>query len=66
MTDAHGQRPVRDEDPARNAAYWARIDLAVAAAPPLSDRQRAELRAIFFSNVRSTTPARPLPSRHAA
>lgn len=40
-------RPVRDPDPARNAAYWARIDRNVAAAPPLSDWQRAVIRTAF-------------------
>jgi hypothetical protein len=42
-------RPVRFEDPARNAAYWARIDAIVDAAPPLSNEQRATLRAIFHA-----------------
>ena len=40
-------RPVRDPDPARNAAYWARIDAIVDAAPPLSDEQRAVIRTAF-------------------
>jgi len=40
-------RPVRFEDPARNAAYWARIDRIVDAAPPLDDSQRAAIRAAF-------------------
>ncbi|MEU6279475.1 hypothetical protein [Streptomyces sp. NPDC047028] len=40
-------RPVRFDDPARNAAYWARIDRIVSAAPPLSDEQIATLRGIF-------------------
>lgn len=40
-------RPVRFEDPARNAAYWARIDAIVNAAPPLEDWQRAAIRAAF-------------------
>jgi hypothetical protein len=40
-------RPVRFDDPARNAAYWARIDRIVAAAPPLSDEQRAVIRTAF-------------------
>jgi hypothetical protein len=40
-------RPVRHPDPERNAAYWARIDANVAAAPPLDDLQRARLRGIF-------------------
>ncbi|MBE4790883.1 hypothetical protein [Streptomyces caniscabiei] len=40
-------RPVRDPDPARNAAYWARIDRIVAEAPPLSNEQRAVIRTAF-------------------
>ncbi|MFD5050846.1 hypothetical protein ACFWMH_10445 [Streptomyces tendae] len=40
-------RPVRFEDQQRNAAYWARIDRIVAAAPPLSDEQRAVVRTAF-------------------
>ena len=40
-------RPVRFDDPARNAAYWARIDAIVDAAPPLSDEQRAAIRTAF-------------------
>lgn len=40
-------RPVRDADPERNAAYWARIDAIVAAAPELSTAQRIKLRGIF-------------------
>ncbi|MFI8297318.1 hypothetical protein ACIGCZ_15395 [Streptomyces nigra] len=40
-------RPVRFEDPARNAAYWARIDAIVNQAPPLSDEQRATIRGAF-------------------
>lgn len=40
-------RPVRDSDPARNAAYWARIDAIVDAAPPLTDEQRAAIRTAF-------------------
>ncbi|MET9479847.1 hypothetical protein [Streptomyces sp. NPDC006638] len=40
-------RPVRDPDPVRNAAYWARIDRLVAAAPPLSNAQRAAIRTAF-------------------
>jgi hypothetical protein len=40
-------RPVRDPDPARNAAYWARIDRIVSAAPPLTDTQRAIIRTAF-------------------
>lgn len=40
-------RPVRFEDPARNAAYWARIQRIVDQAPPLTDDQRARIRAAF-------------------
>ena len=40
-------RPVRDPDPARNAAYWARVDAIVGAAPPLSQEQRAVIRIAF-------------------
>ncbi|MDX3042705.1 hypothetical protein PV383_36835 [Streptomyces caniscabiei] len=40
-------RPVRDPDPKRNAAYWARIDRIVAEAPPLSNEQRAVIRTAF-------------------
>ncbi|MEH0635417.1 hypothetical protein QBA35_19140 [Streptomyces bottropensis] len=40
-------RPIRDPDPARNAAYWARIDAIVDAAPPLTDEQRAIIRTAF-------------------
>ncbi|MFD3498813.1 hypothetical protein [Streptomyces sp. NPDC058678] len=44
---ARRNRPVRFDDPARNAAYWARIDRIVDAAPPLSDEQRAIIRTAF-------------------
>ncbi|MET9411305.1 hypothetical protein ABZX90_37010 [Streptomyces sp. NPDC002935] len=40
-------RPVRFEDPVRNAAYWARIDAIVDQAPPLTDYQRAVIRTAF-------------------
>lgn len=40
-------RPVHDPDPARNAAYWARVDAIVDAAPPLTDEQRAVIRTAF-------------------
>lgn len=33
--------------PARPPGYWARIDRIVDQAPPLTDLQRAKLRAIF-------------------
>lgn len=44
---ARPDRPVRFEDPARNAAYWARIERIVDQAPPLTDTQRAVIRAAF-------------------
>jgi hypothetical protein len=44
---ARTDRPVRDPDPARNAAYWARIDRIVSSAPPLTDTQRAIIRTAF-------------------
>jgi hypothetical protein len=40
-------RPIRDPDPKRNAAYWARIDAIVAEAPPLTAEQRAVIRTAF-------------------
>lgn len=40
-------RPVRFEDPVRNAAYWARIERIVDAAPPLTDEQKAIIRTAF-------------------
>jgi hypothetical protein len=40
-------RPVRFADPVRNAAYWARIERIVDAAPPLEDWQRAAIRTAF-------------------
>lgn len=40
-------RHVRFEDPARNAAYWERVTRIVDAAPPLTDDQRARIRAAF-------------------
>ncbi|WP_432135174.1 hypothetical protein [Streptomyces sp. bgisy154] len=40
-------RPVRFADPARNAAYWARIDAIVDTAPPLTDEQKAAIRLAF-------------------
>ncbi|MGJ5826027.1 hypothetical protein [Streptomyces ossamyceticus] len=48
-------RPVRFEDPARNAAYWARIDAIVAEAPPLTNEQKAIIRTAFST---ATTKAR--------
>ncbi|MFD7709516.1 hypothetical protein [Streptomyces sp. NPDC059786] len=40
-------RPVRFEDPARNAAYWARIERTVSQAPPLTAEQKAVIRTAF-------------------
>lgn len=42
-------RPVRFDDPARNAAYWARIDRIVDTAPPLDDTQRAVIFTAFHA-----------------
>jgi hypothetical protein len=39
-------RPARPERP---AGYWERIDRIVAAAPPLSDEQKAIIRAQFHA-----------------
>ncbi len=47
---ARADRPVRFDDPARNAAYWARITRLVDAAPPLTDEQRAVIRAAFHGS----------------
>jgi hypothetical protein len=44
-------RPVRFEDPERNAAYWARIDRIVDQAPPFTAEQRARIRAAFHQPV---------------
>ncbi|GKQ37378.1 hypothetical protein [Streptomyces sp. A012304] len=49
---ARPDRPVRFADPARNAAYWARIDRIVDAAPPLTDEQRAVIRTAFAASRR--------------
>jgi hypothetical protein len=43
----HVDRPVRFDDPARNAAYWERVRRNVASAPPLTTEQIATLRGIF-------------------
>lgn len=43
----HADRPVRDPDPKRNAAYWARIDRIVSEAPPLTAEQKAVIRVAF-------------------
>lgn len=42
-------RPVRFDDPVKDAAYWARVDRIADAAPPLTDSQRAILRAQFHA-----------------
>jgi hypothetical protein len=42
-------RPVRDLDPQRNAAYWERISRIVDQAPPLTDDQRARIRTAFHA-----------------
>lgn len=56
-TPGRPARPIRDSDPDRNAAYWARIDAIVSTAPPLTDLQRAKLRSVFH---------RPTDRREAA
>ncbi|BBA99240.1 hypothetical protein RVR_5779 [Actinacidiphila reveromycinica] len=45
-------RPVRFDDPERNAAYWARIVAIVDQAPPLSDEQRVAIRLAVHGNSR--------------
>ena len=50
-------RPVRFADPARNAAYWARIERIVDAAPPLSMEQRAVIRTAFSTVTTSSQEA---------
>lgn len=47
VSQRRSDRPVRFDDPARNAAYWARIDACVAQAPPLTDEQKAAIRTAF-------------------
>jgi hypothetical protein len=44
-------RPARFEDPARNSAYWARVRRVADQAPPLTDDQRARIRAAFHQPV---------------
>ncbi|WP_055527129.1 hypothetical protein [Streptomyces graminilatus] len=46
---ARPDRPRRFDDDALNDAYWARVIANVAAAPPLTDRQKAILRAQFHA-----------------
>lgn len=43
-------RPVRFADPERDRAYWERIERNTAAAPPLSDEQKAIIRAAFHGS----------------
>ncbi|WP_327268775.1 hypothetical protein OG233_13955 [Streptomyces sp. NBC_01218] len=45
MTAVPGRPPGVDHG---DAAYWARIHRIVASAPPLSDRQKAVIRAAFY------------------
>ena len=42
-------RPARFDDPARDAAYWARVVRIAGQAPPLTDDQRAQIRAAFHA-----------------
>lgn len=51
MSENRPDHPIRFEDPARNAAYWARIERNVADAPPLTDEQRAVIRLAFSTVV---------------
>lgn len=48
---ASADRLIRFEDPARNAAYWARIDRIVSEAPALTDEQRAAVRTAFHRSA---------------
>lgn len=48
-TSGRPARPVRFEDPERNRRYWERIERNTAAAPPLSDEQKAIIRAAFHA-----------------
>ncbi|WP_220293234.1 hypothetical protein [Streptomyces sp. MBT84] len=47
MPTPSAARPARFTDPATNAAYWARVRRIADAAPPLTDTQRAVIRAQF-------------------
>lgn len=60
MTDQHSTEsagdalvgtPGRPARPARPPGYWERIDRIVDQAPPLSDDQRARIRAAFYVPV---------------
>jgi hypothetical protein len=46
---AGGESSGRPARPERPAGYWERIDRIVAAAPPLSDEQKAIIRAQFHA-----------------
>jgi hypothetical protein len=48
---ASADHPDRFSDPARNAAYWERVARIVGQAPPLTDQQRAVIRAAFSVTV---------------
>lgn len=54
---ARHDRPIRFTDPARNAAYWARIERIVDAAPALSQEQRAVIRTAFSAVATGTQEA---------
>lgn len=43
-------RPVRFDDPTRDASYWARVARIVDQAPPLTSDQRARIRAAFHQS----------------
>ncbi|MFF1321473.1 hypothetical protein ACFVZZ_18905 [Streptomyces chartreusis] len=47
-------RPLRFDDPARSAAYWERVRRIVDQAPPLTDDQRARIRAAFCTSTTSS------------
>ncbi|MFF8589915.1 hypothetical protein ACF061_00505 [Streptomyces sp. NPDC015220] len=55
MSENRPDRPVRDADPVRNAAYWARVERNAATAPPLTVEQKATLRVIFAPVVTAMT-----------
>lgn len=46
---ARPDRPRRFDDDARNDAYWARVIACVDSAPPLTEGQKAILRAQFHA-----------------
>lgn len=47
MSENRPTRPDRPTRPERPPGYWERIDRIVAEAPPLTDEQRAIIRAAF-------------------